>query len=49
MKIVLESIYYDLWDYVLDDLFIPTHFINNEVANKHMELLTTKEKSAKMF
>lgn len=44
MKIFLNIIDFNLRDYVLDDPFVYTHFINNEVVNKLKSLWTTKEK-----
>lgn len=50
-KIHLEVIDLDLLDYILDDPFVPTYFINNEVVNKPRDLWTVmkKEKSATRF
>lgn len=29
-----KSIDIDLWEYVLEDPFVPVHFVDNEVMNK---------------
>lgn len=35
------SIDFELWGYVLNGPFVPTHCINNEVVNKPRNLSTT--------
>lgn len=44
MKMLLDVIDFDLWAYVQNDSFVLTHFINNEVVTKPINLWTVEEK-----
>lgn len=44
MRIFLEAIKFDLWGYIVNDHFIPTHLINNKVVNKPKYFWTTDKK-----
>lgn len=44
MKIFLDAIDFNLWDYNIDGPFVPTRFTNNEVLNKPSNLWTHKKR-----
>lgn len=43
-KIYIQSFDLELWETIINSLFIPTHHINNEVVDKSDFLLTKEEK-----